>query len=717
MAEPEGPVGFWSYTRSDDENSDRELTRIRLRLKRQLQLLVGRPIVDILQDEEFIPRGTDWLEQIHQAIDRSLFFIPIVTPAFLHSEMCCKEVMLFRQREIELGRNDLIFPFHYIDTFYVQPVKSADCLDPEVLKLLRSRQGTKFHDLRNLDQGREDVGLRIGGLAKDIDSALRKSFPSRPSRATEPVTGPAAGPAALGARFVFNSPPPVSEPPATVASPASGAAPPPDPLVPVNPASSAPASLGGGATFGGVGFAGGGRVSGAAAHAASAAPTTVPASTGRAFSGGAMLGLFGLALLAVVGVWAAGGFNREPEAPAKVAALTPPASPATSPSKTDADPKPVTQPPASDPGSSSGGGSAGGTGAASSPGSVPTPSAQVTPAPPASPALTAPATQPAAGPTPASKPPDPSQTAKPEPAPFSSIWAKGCDTCPEFELVLIPAGTVNLGVSKAEIDKEKVPDWAKDWARSGGEPRAVPIREQFYLGRTHVTRAQFRAFMDNKSAPFPKAARDEVDKCLASFDEGLNKGISDKNQHPIVCVSYDDAMAYIKWLNKGSVTGPYRLPSEVEWEYAARGERVMKSPSPARYWGTDNACLYANVSDASLAGGLDAAKKDPASYFGCDDGYRGTSPVGIFRPNDFELKDMLGNAWQWVADCYLSSYDEPRIVNEKPRNTTEGCRRVVRGGSWYNSPWLVRAGFRNLDDAGYRLNFVGFRLARTLSLP
>ncbi len=633
MAEPEGPVGFWSYTRSDDENSDRELTRIRLRLKRQLQLLVGRPIVDILQDEEFIPRGTDWLEQIHQAIDRSLFFNPIVTPGFLHSEMCCKEVMLFRQREIELGRNDLIFPFHYIDTSYVQPIQSADCLDPEVLKLLRSRQGTKFHDLRNRDQEREDVALRIGALAKDIDAALRKPWLARSSR----NAGPVAIPGAAGTTFIGPPPPAGAELSGTVAG---GAAPPPAPVAPANPASSPQSSLGGGASLGGVGSAGGGRVSGGTSLTSdlvgdlaflAATPTAGRTSTGRAFPGRAMLGLAGVAVLAVLGVWVTGLIGPGHQPAGQVAMVT---SPAAAPSSTPAPspgPKPAANPPA--------------------PATAAAPDAQVKPSPtpspdatPQPPALT---TQPAADPKPQAKPPDPPQAAKPEPAPFTAIRAKGCDTCPEFELVLIPAGMVNLGVTKAENDREKVPDWA----RTGGERRAVPVQQPFYLGRTHVTRAQFAVFMDNKTSPFPKASRDAIDKCLASFDDALNKAVGNKDQHPIVCTSYDDAMAYLRWLNKGNATGPYRLPSEVEWEYAARGERVMKTSSPARYWDSDNACRYANVSDGSLAGSLDAARKDLGTYFACDDGYKGTSPVGTFPANGFELKDMLGNAWQWVADC------------------------------------------------------------------
>ncbi|MGD0433764.1 MAG: toll/interleukin-1 receptor domain-containing protein, partial [Acetobacteraceae bacterium] len=111
------PIGFWSYTTSDDVASRGDLSHLRRLLRDDLQRLVGRePDVRIFQDASAIPKGADWEERINEALDTASFIIPILTPAFLQSEWCCKEVLRFREREKALGRNNLIFPFHLTDT-------------------------------------------------------------------------------------------------------------------------------------------------------------------------------------------------------------------------------------------------------------------------------------------------------------------------------------------------------------------------------------------------------------------------------------------------------------------------------------------------------------------------------------------------------------------------------------------------------------------------
>lgn len=110
------PTGFWSYTSSDDTSSRGRLSQLRRLLADELQLKVGRTQqVHIFQDVEAIPFGSDWLKEIRQAPAESSFLIPIVTPAFLQSEMCCQEVMWFREHEAAAGRDDLIFPLHYVN--------------------------------------------------------------------------------------------------------------------------------------------------------------------------------------------------------------------------------------------------------------------------------------------------------------------------------------------------------------------------------------------------------------------------------------------------------------------------------------------------------------------------------------------------------------------------------------------------------------------------
>jgi hypothetical protein len=171
VAELLKPIGFWSYARSDDAHSDRRLSALRRRLADELQLLIGRQSVQIFVDVAAIPMGADWLKEIYKALGESSFLIAIVTPAFLESEMCCREVMRFREREQELGRDDLIFPFHYIDVAHIEP---GEVHDPAVLALLKSRQRFEFAALRHRPAESEDVATKLGELAEAIRSALRR---------------------------------------------------------------------------------------------------------------------------------------------------------------------------------------------------------------------------------------------------------------------------------------------------------------------------------------------------------------------------------------------------------------------------------------------------------------------------------------------------------------------------------------------------------------
>ena len=119
--------------------------------------------------------GAVWEQEINTAISRSSFMIPIVTPGFLQSEWCCKELLLFRELEKELGRSDLIFPILYITTDDIDPDRDDQCFSPEVFRLLRSRQQIDLRDLRFGDVGDSDVSRRLGGLAKSIRAALGRS--------------------------------------------------------------------------------------------------------------------------------------------------------------------------------------------------------------------------------------------------------------------------------------------------------------------------------------------------------------------------------------------------------------------------------------------------------------------------------------------------------------------------------------------------------------
>jgi TIR domain len=143
------PIGFWSYTRDDDARSRGRLSQLRTLLADELQGRLGRAErVQIFQDVAGIPYGAAWENELDTALECCSFFIPILTPGFLQSEMCCREIMRFRQREITLWRNDLIFPIHYIDVDEVQPDRPGSVFDRAAWDCLRSRQQIDFRHLR-----------------------------------------------------------------------------------------------------------------------------------------------------------------------------------------------------------------------------------------------------------------------------------------------------------------------------------------------------------------------------------------------------------------------------------------------------------------------------------------------------------------------------------------------------------------------------------------
>jgi formylglycine-generating enzyme required for sulfatase activity len=187
------PIGFWSYTTSDDLASRGQLSRLRLLIADDLQRLIGRePRVHIFQDVAAIPKGASWEAEINAALDAASFIIPILTPAFLQSEWCCREVLRFRLREQALGRDNLIFPFHYTDTSHVDPHDKREVFDPSVHALLSSRQRLDFRELELEDPDARAVRYKLRELSTSIRNALRPvRSASRPAvKPPVPVPGP-----------------------------------------------------------------------------------------------------------------------------------------------------------------------------------------------------------------------------------------------------------------------------------------------------------------------------------------------------------------------------------------------------------------------------------------------------------------------------------------------------------------------------------------------
>ena len=249
---------------------------------------------------------------------------------------------------------------------------------------------------------------------------------------------------------------------------------------------------------------------------------------------------------------------------------------------------------------------------------------------------------------------------------------RDCATCPE--MVVLPAGEFMMGSPEGESGR-------KD---NEGPQHRVTIPEPFAVGKYEVTVGQF--------AKFVQETNHSTGYCADNPEQGSwnnPRAFNQTNNHPVVCVSWDDASAYARWLS--TETGhKYRLLSEAEWEYAARA-----GTTTAYYFGP---MLMENM----------------AQYRS-----KGTATVGSFPANAFGLHDMHGNLWEWVEDCWHDDYTGAPTDGSA---WISGCiksegkdTRVLRGGAWYSGPVFLRSAFRvwNYTPALYFVD--GFRVARDLS--
>ena len=279
--------------------------------------------------------------------------------------------------------------------------------------------------------------------------------------------------------------------------------------------------------------------------------------------------------------------------------------------------------------------------------------------------------------------------------PLSGTVIQDCADCPE--LVSIPAGEYVMGSSP----KEKMRELDEEPAHR------VRVGSAIAVGKFEVTRAQYAVFVK-------ETGRESKPGCHSTrggfFHKNpkatwQNPGFEQKADEPVICVSWNDAQAYVAWLSKKSMK-PYRLLNEAEWEYAARGGSTGR-----RYWAeADDAatCRFASVADTSYK-----SVSPSAPLFPCSDGFAYTAPVGRFPANAFGLHDMLGNAWEWVEDCWNEGYSGAPD-NAVPRVSGACNERVFRGGAWNSNPSTVRTAYRDRESKDERHDNLGFRVARTL---
>ena len=268
---------------------------------------------------------------------------------------------------------------------------------------------------------------------------------------------------------------------------------------------------------------------------------------------------------------------------------------------------------------------------------------------------------------------------------------RDCPGCPE--MVVVPAGRFEMGSPSGESGRYD----------DEGPVHEVAIARPFAVGVYEVTRGEFARFVSatGRSTGNSCYVYEGGEWAERSGRHWKSPGFRQADAHPVVCVNWDDAQAYVRWLS-GRTGQKYRLLSEAEWEYVARA-----GTTTARYWGEGESgqCRYANGADASTGFNWRT---------GCNDGHARTAPVGSYEANGYKLHDVLGNVWERVEDCWNESY------RGAPRDgsawTSGDCgERVLRGGSWIYPPWYLRSALRLRYSTDNRNNLAGFRIARTLT--
>ena len=232
------------------------------------------------------------------------------------------------------------------------------------------------------------------------------------------------------------------------------------------------------------------------------------------------------------------------------------------------------------------------------------------------------------------------------------------------ELVVIPAGQFQLGDGSGRGNDNERP------------PRTVTFAAPFAIGRYEVTFADWQRYAKAANLPMPD-----------------NEGWGLSARRPVIHVSWRDAHAYTQWLSRQS-GARYRLPTEAEWEYAARG-----GSSSYYWWGDD----------------LDSSEQAPRAHCrGCATSRllrNKTATVGQFPANGFGLSDTAGNVWEWTASRFTQRFDGSETQSA---GLLDDSPRVVRGGAWNSGPSYLRSSMRDLKQPHHRDYALGFRVLREL---
>jgi formylglycine-generating enzyme required for sulfatase activity len=295
-----------------------------------------------------------------------------------------------------------------------------------------------------------------------------------------------------------------------------------------------------------------------------------------------------------------------------------------------------------------------------------------------------------------------------------------------MKFVMVPSGEFMMGSDESpEALAKAYPHYGRERFLElvdEAPVHKVRITRPFYLGQHEVTVGQFRRFVEasgyqpeseadrtggygyNPDYDPEKSERGDAFEGRNPKYSWRNPGFKQGDDHPVVNVTWNDAVAMSKWLSEKEGK-KYRLPTEAEWEYAARAgtrTRYHSGNDPqsllkvAKTFAADTKMRWPQWKDYALAG---------------RDGFEFTAPVGSFAPNALGLYDMHGNAWEWVADWYDENY-YAQSPGYDPPGPASGKVRVRRGGSWHTWSFYVRSSYRNWNSPETRYTLVGMRLLR-----
>ena len=264
-------------------------------------------------------------------------------------------------------------------------------------------------------------------------------------------------------------------------------------------------------------------------------------------------------------------------------------------------------------------------------------------------------------------------------------------------MIVVPAGSFTIGSPPGETGR----------ADDEGPGRTVRIAHPFAASRFEITRGQYAEFARATRTPVGGGCitdrRRPGDWQPDEASDFRDPGFAQTDKHPVICVTWDEARAYIAWLNRRT-SGGYRLPTEAEWEYLARAGSITAYP-----WGpsADTGCAFMNGTDATAR-----AKYPAIETVACNDGALNTAPVGSYRPNAFGLHDMIGNTGEWIEDCVTPSYAE--LPGDGRAAKGDCARRMVRGGSWGTIPRQLRSAERIRYVPSTRDDSIGIRVVKDL---